>query len=158
VTNLDLHVTDSNVCLLSIAAGVGGGDVMAVDMERRRQRKLCSSQKLADKLWRCVSAGVWEWLKRSLCSESRRDSEDYVEIFLTPPQSPQRLGSPNTLGSEILSSPERRARAQRMLDMHDCIVDDIVYELVGFGGSEQSAPSTSQQRRAAGSCWKQTCT
>jgi hypothetical protein len=43
-----------------------------------------------------------------------------------------------------------------MLDMHDCIVDDIVYGLVGFGGSEQSAPFTSQQRRVAGSRWKQT--
>jgi hypothetical protein len=131
-------------------------DAMATSSKSRRQRKQNGNNVDADMLWRRVSTGVWEWLKRTRWSESQRDSADYVEfeIFLTPPQSPERLGSYEAgLGSQ--SSPERRARGERMLRMHDCIVDDIVSAILG--DSEPVPPSSSSKLAAPVSRWKQTC-
>lgn len=71
--------------------------------------------------WQRVSTAVWNTLKRIKFDEEESDCE---EIFWTPPESPRRIcgeGSLKPIGDVA-------PRAARLLQMHDRVLDQVLWE------------------------------
>ncbi len=75
-------------------------------------------------VWQRVSTAVWETLKRIQNDEDESGGE---EIFVTPPQSPSQFRQEDSK-CDCNNNLKSIRKAARMLEMHDRVLDQILWE------------------------------